>query len=102
MTFRQRTALVTPLVAATGATAALGMHELLRLRRDCGFRLLFHDTHYRILTQPVRMARLGLERCDAILAYSPSLAAAYRDTLGLSAADVHVFHEGADTAVWLA
>jgi signal transduction histidine kinase len=32
--FRQRTALVTPLVAATGATAALGMQELLRLRRE--------------------------------------------------------------------
>lgn len=34
VTFRQRTALVTPLVAAMGATAALGMQELLRLRRE--------------------------------------------------------------------
>ena len=34
VTFQQRTALVTPLVAATGATAALGMQELLRLRRE--------------------------------------------------------------------
>jgi spore maturation protein CgeB len=76
------------------------LEALLRLRRDCGFRLLFHDTHYRVLTQPVRMARLALERCDAILAYSPSLAAAYRDTLGLSGAAVHVFHEGADTAIF--
>jgi signal transduction histidine kinase/CheY-like chemotaxis protein len=32
--FHQRTALVTPLVAALGATAALGMQELIRLRRE--------------------------------------------------------------------
>jgi spore maturation protein CgeB len=76
------------------------LETLLRLRGVCGFRLLFHDTHYRILSQPVRMARLGLERCDAILAYSPSLAAAYRDRLGLPGRDVHVFHEGADTTVF--
>jgi spore maturation protein CgeB len=73
---------------------------LLRLRAPCGYRLLFHDTHYRVLTQPLRMTRLGLERCDAILAYSPSLAAAYRDRLGLPAGGVHVFHEGADTALF--
>ena len=32
--FHQRTALVTPLVAALGATSALGMQELVRLRRE--------------------------------------------------------------------
>ena len=76
------------------------LEALLRLRRTSGFRLLFHDTHYRVLTEPVRMARLGLERCDAILAFSPSLAAAYRDSLGLPGAAVNVFHEGADTAIF--
>ena len=76
------------------------LEALLRLRRACGFRLLFHDTHYRVLSEPARMARLGLERCDAVLAFSPSLAAAYRDTLGLPGAAVHVFHEGADTAIF--
>jgi spore maturation protein CgeB len=69
---------------------------LLRLRRRCGFRLLFHDTHYRVLTQPVRMARLGLERCDAVLAYSPSIADAYRERLHLDPRSVHVVHEAAD------
>jgi signal transduction histidine kinase/CheY-like chemotaxis protein len=34
VTFQQRTALVTPLVAAAGATAALGLQELVRLRRE--------------------------------------------------------------------
>lgn len=70
---------------------------LLRLRRPCGYRLLFHDTHYRIITQPVRTARLGLERCDAILAYSPSVGAAYTACLGLDAGTVFVVHEAADT-----
>ena len=73
---------------------------LLRLRRTCGYRLLFHDTHYRVLTQPVRIARLGLERCDAILAFSPSLAAAYRERLGLGPERVHVVHEAADDALF--
>jgi signal transduction histidine kinase len=34
VTLQQRTALVTPLVAALGVTGALGMQELMRLRRD--------------------------------------------------------------------
>jgi spore maturation protein CgeB len=73
---------------------------LLRLRRRCGYRLLFHDTHYRVLTQPSRIARLGLERCDAILAFSPSLAATYRERLGLGPETVHVVHEAADDALF--
>ena len=73
---------------------------LLRLRRRCGYRLLFHDTHYRTLTQPARIARLGLERCDAILAFSPSLAATYRECLGLGPERVHVVHEAADDALF--
>ena len=67
---------------------------LARLRRAYGFHLLFHDTHYRILTQPVRVSRLGLERFDAILAYGPAIADEYRRRFGLQ--EVHVFHEAAD------
>jgi spore maturation protein CgeB len=73
---------------------------LLRLRRRCGYRLLFHDTHYRTLTQPTRIPRLGLERCDAILAFSASLAAVYRERLGLGPERVHVVHEAADDALF--
>lgn len=73
---------------------------LLRLKRAYGFVLFFHDNHYRILTQPVRMARLGLDRCDAVLAFSPSIAAAYRQVLGLDPKAVHVVHEAADTALF--
>ncbi|MGH2350234.1 MAG: CgeB family protein [Chloroflexota bacterium] len=74
------------------------VHLLVRLKRACGFLLFFHDTHYRILTQPIRMARLGFERFDAILAYGPSIADEYRRRFGLC--DVHVFHEAADVALF--
>jgi spore maturation protein CgeB len=71
---------------------------LARLKRAFGFLLFFHDSHYRVLTQPVRMARLGLGRFDAILAYGPAIADEYRRRLGLG--QVHVFHEAADTALF--
>ncbi|HEV2125426.1 MAG TPA: glycosyltransferase, partial [Chloroflexota bacterium] len=71
---------------------------LARLKRAHGFLLFFHDTHYRILTQPVRMARLGFDRFDAILAYGPSIADEYRRRLGLT--NVHVFHEAADASIF--
>jgi spore maturation protein CgeB len=70
---------------------------LARLKRTCGFSLLFHDTHYRILTEPERVARIGLDRFDAILAYGPSIAAEYRRR-GLQ--EVHVMHEAADVALF--
>jgi spore maturation protein CgeB len=71
---------------------------LARLKRACGFLLLFHDTHYRLLTQPVRMARLEFDRFDAVLAYGPALADEYQRRFGLR--EVHVFHEAADAALF--
>lgn len=71
---------------------------LAQLRQPCGFLLFLHDTHHRILTQPVRVARLGLDRFDAILAYGPSIADEYRRRFGHP--EVHVFHEAADTALF--
>ncbi|CAA9267483.1 MAG: Spore_germination_protein_CgeB [uncultured Chloroflexi bacterium] len=70
---------------------------LARLKRRCGFLLFFHDTHYRILTQPEAVERLGLERFDSVLAYGPSIAAEYRRR---GVADVHVVHEAADVALF--
>jgi spore maturation protein CgeB len=71
---------------------------LTRGKRFCGYSLLFHDTHYRILTQPTRLARLEPGRFDAILAYGPSIAAEYRHRFGLR--NVHVVHEAADTPLF--
>ena len=74
------------------------MDALARLKRTCGFKLLLHDNHHRILTQPVRLARTHLERFDAVLAYGPSMAAEYRRRFGLR--EVHVLHEAADTSLF--
>ena len=55
---------------------------------------LFHDTHYRAYSEPETMRALGLERYGAVLAFSPSIAAIYRDGFGLPR--VYVVHEAAD------
>lgn len=68
-----------------------------RLCREMGVRSLFHDTHYRVVLDADQRARRGLEQFDAIVAYSPSVAARYR-ALGFS--NVHVVHEAADTTVF--
>jgi spore maturation protein CgeB len=62
-----------------------------------GVRSIFHDTHYRVVIDGAYRDRLGLERFDDILAYSPSVAQRYAD-LGFH--NVHVMHEAADTTVF--
>ncbi len=39
---------------------------------------LFHDTHHRSLTEPWRVAQMGLDSYSAVLAYGPSIAEIYR------------------------
>jgi spore maturation protein CgeB len=57
----------------------------------------FHDTHYRVVLDDNHRSQLGLERYQAILAFSPSVASRY-DDLGFDR--VAVFHEAADTTVF--
>ncbi|MBV8084345.1 MAG: glycosyltransferase, partial [Chloroflexi bacterium] len=65
--------------------------------RELGVRSLFHDTHYRVVLDSAYRGQLDLEAFDAILAYSPSVAAAHR---GFGHRSVHVLHEAADTTVF--
>ncbi|MGE5619115.1 MAG: glycosyltransferase [Sphingomonadaceae bacterium] len=74
----------TDLVRAIGKTAA-------RL----GVVSLFHDTHHRSLTEPHRIAEMGLDAYTAILAYGPTIAEIYR--AATHGPEVLLFHEGADT-----
>lgn len=60
-------------------------------------RVLFHDTHYRVVLDDRYRAELGLEQYTDILAYSPSVAQRYHD---LGFRRVHVLHEAADTSVF--
>ena len=68
-----------------------------RLCDELGVRSLFHDTHYRVVLDRAYRDRLGLERFDEIVAYSPSVARRYAD---LGYRNVHVVHEAADTTVF--
>jgi spore maturation protein CgeB len=74
-----------------GLIAALGA---LRKNRS-GFRLLFHDTHHRAVSDPAAMRAFDLEGYDGVLAFGESLAEVYR---GWGWGNrVFVWHEAADT-----
>jgi spore maturation protein CgeB len=68
-----------------------------RARRP-GLRLLFHDTHHRVVTAPEEMARYDLSRYDGVLAFGRALAERYtargiaRPFVWHEAADVRRFH----------
>ena len=72
--------------------------RLLGLRRDLGYRLLFHDTHHRASSSPEQIQQFGLEHFDGILAFGETLKTIYRDRL--KASRVWTFHEAADTTIF--
>lgn len=76
------------LISTIGETAA-----------QLGVVALFHDTHHRSLTEPDRIQQLGLDNYSAILAYGPTIADIYR--ANVKGPEVVVFHEGADTDLFL-
>jgi spore maturation protein CgeB len=68
-----------------------------RLRqRTSSFRLLFHDTHHRTVSEPDRLARL--DGYDGVLAFGESLRELYLRAGW--AKTVFTFHEAADTTVF--
>ncbi|MDF2994721.1 MAG: glycosyltransferase [Xanthobacteraceae bacterium] len=71
--------------------AALGA---LRKNRS-GFRLLFHDTHHRAVSERAAMRAFDLDGYDGVLAFGQSLAEVYR-RWGWGER-VFVWHEAADT-----
>lgn len=72
------------------------LQELRRTRGD--FRLLFHDTHHRMISSPHEMEHLELASWDGVLAFGDSLAREYRRR-GWSRR-VWTWHEAADTRVF--
>ena len=72
----------------------IGQHRLLR----GSYRLLFHDTHHRSVTDPSGMSRYDLEHYDGVLAFGQSVAQVYRRN---GWADrTWVWHEAADTRLF--
>ena len=73
--------------------------ELGRIRRENGgFRLLFHDTHHRAVSDPDAMRRYDLSGYDGVLAFGRALAEIYRREGW--AERVFVWHEAADLALF--
>jgi spore maturation protein CgeB len=70
--------------------------ELGRVRAGRGYRLLFHDTHHRIVTAPQELERYDLSAYDGVLAYGQVIAELYADRAYQSWA----WHEAADTRVF--
>ena len=64
-------------------------------KQGARFRLLFHDTHHRAVSEPAAMRAYDLSGYDGVLAFGEALAEFYR---GWGWGDrVHVWHEAADT-----
>jgi spore maturation protein CgeB len=76
------------LIAEIGSTRA----------KDSSFRLLFHDSHHRAVTQPQTVAKLDLSGYDGVLAYGSSLRDIYLGNGWVRRA--WVWHEAADTRVF--
>lgn len=77
-----------------GLAKAIGRHRC----RQRHYRLLFHDTHHRAVTEPEAVARLGLDRYDGVLAFGRVLRDIYLDRGWCERA--WVWHEAADTRVF--
>jgi len=66
------------------------------LKRELGFRLLFHDTHHRAYSNPQEIFRLPLASFDGVLAFGEAIRRIYQDGFGVRHA--WTFHEAADTS----
>jgi spore maturation protein CgeB len=73
-------------------------HTLLRLRRELGFRLLFHDTHHRASSSPEQIRVFGVDRFDGIVVFGDVLRTLYQERFGVKR--VWTLHEAADTRVF--
>jgi spore maturation protein CgeB len=72
---------------------ALGEH-----RSNHDYRLLFHDTHHRMVTAPESMSAYDLSHYDGVLAYGKVLEGLYRQQGRVR--NVWTWHEAADTRVF--
>ena len=69
-----------------------------RRARDGGFRLLFHDTHHRMVTAPEEMERYDLRHYDGVLAFGRVITELYLERGW--AARAWTWHEAADPRVF--
>jgi spore maturation protein CgeB len=72
------------------------VNSILSLKRELGFRVLFHDTHHRAYTNAREILRFKLHEFDGVLAFGEAIRRIYVDGFGVARA--WTFHEAADTA----
>jgi spore maturation protein CgeB len=70
------------------------VNTILALKRQLGFRTLFHDTHHRAYTSPRDILRFDLHLFDGVLAFGENIRRIYADGFGVP--QVWTFHEAAD------
>src|SRR5579883_770596 len=63
-----------------------------------GFKLLFHDTHHRVVSAPEEMRALDLSNYDGVLAFGDALRSRYEELKDVPRA--WTWHEAADTRVF--
>jgi spore maturation protein CgeB len=71
-------------------------NSLLQLKKQLGFRALFHDTHHRAYTSAKEILEFNLSEFDGVLAFGEAIRRIYQDGFGVPRA--WTFHEAADTA----
>ena len=76
----------------------IGEHHARRGSGRGGYRLLFHDTHHRAVTDPASMARYDLSHYNGVLAYGKVLRDLYLSRGWAKRA--WTWHEAADTRVF--
>ena len=78
-----------------GLVRRIGAHH----RTKWDYRLLFHDTHHRSVTEPEKMAAYDLADYDGVLVFGKAIAEIYRTRNW--ARRVWVWHEAADTTIFI-
>ncbi len=73
-------------------------NALLDLRKELGFRILFHDTHHRASSSPEQIRLIGIDRFDGVLAFGEALRSIYRERFKID--NVWTLHEAADSDVF--
>ncbi len=72
--------------------------EIGRQKEKYGYRLLFHDTHHRAVSEPESMARYDFSNYDGALVFGEILRKIYKQNSWLSR--TWTWHEAADTTVF--
>ena len=71
---------------------------VLGLRRESGYRALFHDTHHRASSSPESIRALRVNEFDGVLAFGDALTRMYKERFGME--QCWTLHEAADTTVF--